>query len=188
MDQRVSMITLPVADVPAARAVYERLGWQVTFTDGDIVMFQAGGMILSLWWRDKLDVDGGVAQRGGYGRAALAYAVEDAVTFDAVVRTAIAAGATVTRRPGEKPFGYSGVFADPDGAHVGGGLGPRLEAARRRCRVPSRVARRATPCRSRSPCEVKRSGSPPFRCMVGGNVHGGRERLRQYLGGQPHRG
>ena len=27
------MITLPVADVPAARAFYERLGWTVTATD-----------------------------------------------------------------------------------------------------------------------------------------------------------
>lgn len=61
------MITLGVGDVPAARAFYERLGWTVTFTDGNIVMLQAGGMILSIWWRHKLDVDSGVAERGGYG-------------------------------------------------------------------------------------------------------------------------
>jgi uncharacterized protein len=115
MQQRVSMITLPVNDVPAARAFYERLGWTVTATDGDIVMFQAGGMILSLWWREKLDVDGGVADRGGYGKAALAYAVRDAETVDAVIKNALEAGATVTREAVEKPFGYSGVFADPDG-------------------------------------------------------------------------
>jgi predicted lactoylglutathione lyase len=115
MDQRISMITLPVADVPAAAGFYQRLGWTVTFTDGDIVMFQAGGMILSLWWRDKLDVDGGVAELNGYGRAALAYAVQDAATVDTLIRDAVAAGATVTRKPGEKPFGYSGVFADLDG-------------------------------------------------------------------------
>lgn len=115
MEQRVSMITLPVADVPTARDFYERLGWTVTATDGDIVMFQAGGMILSLRWREKLNVDGGVADCGGYGNAAFAYAVPDAEAVDAVVRDAIEAGATVTRKPVEKPFGYSGVFADPDG-------------------------------------------------------------------------
>jgi uncharacterized protein len=115
MEQRVSMITLGVGDVPAARGFYERLGWTVTFTDGDIVMFQAGGVILSIWWRDKLDVDGGVAERGGYGPVALAYAVGDAEAVDTACREAVAAGATVTRAPGEKPFGYSGVFADPDG-------------------------------------------------------------------------
>lgn len=109
------MITLPVNDVPAACAFYERLGWTVTATDGDIVMFQAGGMILSLWWREKLDVDGGVADRGGYGKAALAYAVQDTDAVDAVINDAVEAGATVTREAVEKPFGYSGVFADPDG-------------------------------------------------------------------------
>ena len=115
MEQRISMITLGVADVPAARKFYEQLNWKVTSTDGDIVMFQAGGMILSLWWRDKLDVDGGTADGGGYGRAALAYAVADTDAVDALCRDAVAAGATITRKPGEKPFGYSGVFADPDG-------------------------------------------------------------------------
>ena len=109
------MITLGVADVPASRDFYARLGWTVTFTDGDIVMFQAGGMILSIWWREKLDVDGGVADRGGYGSVALAYAVAGADAVDTVFREAVAAGATVTRAPAEKPFGYSGVFADPDG-------------------------------------------------------------------------
>ena len=115
MEQRVSMITLGVANVPAARAFYERLGWQVTMTDGDIVMFQAGGLILTLWWREKLEVDGGVAARGGYGHAALAYAVDSIAAVDTTCREAVAAGATITREPGEKPFGYSGVFADPDG-------------------------------------------------------------------------
>ena len=115
MDQRVSMITLPVRDVPAASAFYQRLGWSVTASDGDIVMFQTGGMIVSLWWQDKLDADGGVTDRGGYGHAALAYAVEDEATVDAVCDAAVQAGATITRSPGTKPFGYSGVFADPDG-------------------------------------------------------------------------
>ena len=115
MDQRLSMVTLPVADVPAARAFYERLGWKVTVTDGDIVMFQAGGMIVSLWWRQKLDDDGGVAKDGGYGRVSLAYAVGDVEAVDTICGEAVAAGAKITRAPGEKPFGYSGVFADPEG-------------------------------------------------------------------------
>ena len=115
MEQRLSMVTLGVADVPAARAFYERLGWTVTFTDGDIVMFQVGGMILSIWWREQLDADGGVVDRGGYGAAALAHAVSDAHAVDARCAEAVAAGATITRAPGDTPFGYSGVLADPDG-------------------------------------------------------------------------
>ena len=81
MDQRINIITLGVDDVPRARAFYEQLGWELTFTDGDIAMFQAGPMVVSLWGRTQL----------------------------------AEAGASITRPPVEKPFGYSGVFADPDG-------------------------------------------------------------------------
>jgi predicted lactoylglutathione lyase len=41
--------------------------------------------------------------------------VQDAEVVDAVIKDAVEAGATVTREAVEKPFGYSGVFADPDG-------------------------------------------------------------------------
>ena len=37
MDQRLNVLTLGVEDVPRATGFYERLGWAVTFTDGDIV-------------------------------------------------------------------------------------------------------------------------------------------------------
>lgn len=116
MDQRVSVITLGVEDVPRARAFYESLGWAVTFTDGDIVMFQAGPMVVSLWSRTKLAEDSGVTlPPAGWGGFTLGYAVADAGAVDAVCALASAAGATVTRAPVPKPFGYSGVFADPDG-------------------------------------------------------------------------
>jgi len=116
MDQRVSVITLGVSDVGRARAFYEALGWKLTFTDGDIVMFQAGPMVVSLWGRDELAEDSGViAPPAGWGGFTLGYAVPDAATVDAVCNDAAGAGATITRQPVDKPFGYSGVFADPDG-------------------------------------------------------------------------
>ena len=116
MDQRVSVITLGVSDVDRSRAFYEALSWKLTFTDGDIVMFQAGPMVVSLWGRDQLAEDSGVdAPPAGWGGFSLGYAVADAATVDAVCSDAAGAGATITRQPVEKPFGYSGVFADPDG-------------------------------------------------------------------------
>jgi len=116
MDQRINVITLGVADVPRAQAFYEQLGWKLTFTDGDIVMFQAGPMIVSLWGRHKLAEDSGVSDdRGGWGGFTLGYAVADAAAVDQLCAQAATAGATVTRAPVDKPFGYSGVFADPDG-------------------------------------------------------------------------
>jgi len=116
MDQRINVITLGVASVPRAQAFYETLGWKLTFTDGDIVMFQAGPMIVSLWGRGKLAEDSGIGvDAGGWGGFTLGYAVSGAAAVDQLCAEAAAAGATITRAPGDKPFGYSGVFADPDG-------------------------------------------------------------------------
>jgi hypothetical protein len=46
MDQRISLITLGVADTRKARRFYEELGWVGESPDGDVVFFQAGGMVL----------------------------------------------------------------------------------------------------------------------------------------------
>jgi predicted lactoylglutathione lyase len=116
MDQRINVITLGVRDVARSRAFYEALGWQVKFTDGDIVMFQAGPMVLSLWGRAQLAEDSGVAEPPvAWGGFTLGYAVQDIAAVDALCEHARRAGATITRAPVDKPFGYSGVFADPDG-------------------------------------------------------------------------
>ena len=116
MDQKLNVITLGVDDVQSAAAFYERLGWAATFTDGDIVMFQAGPMIISLWDRTKLADDSGVGTpAAGWGGFTLGYAVGGRDEVDALCEQAVEAGATVTRAPVDRGFGYSGVFADPDG-------------------------------------------------------------------------
>jgi hypothetical protein len=48
MEQRISLITLGVADLRRARTFYERLGWQAQEIE-ETVFFQAGGMALILW-------------------------------------------------------------------------------------------------------------------------------------------
>src|SRR3954469_5670373 len=116
MDTRLNIIPLGVEDVPRARAFYEQLGWEVTFTDGDIVMFQAGPMVVSLWSVAKLAEDSGVAAPAdAWGGFTLGYAVGGPEEVDALCDEAVRAGATLTRAPVDKGFGYSGVFADPDG-------------------------------------------------------------------------
>jgi catechol 2,3-dioxygenase-like lactoylglutathione lyase family enzyme len=43
IEQRVSLVTLGVRDVPASRAFYERLGWKASSVgDGAVAFFQAG--------------------------------------------------------------------------------------------------------------------------------------------------
>ena len=50
MEQRLSLVTLGVRDLARARAFYEALGWSgESPPSGEVVFFQAGGMIVALW-------------------------------------------------------------------------------------------------------------------------------------------
>jgi len=117
MEQRLSLITLGVADLARARAFYEALGWTSgAQPEDDVVFFQAGGTIVALWGRDQLAEDTVVPDDGGWGGITLAHNVRSPAEVDSVLAEAEAAGATIAR-PGGETFwgGYSGVFADPDG-------------------------------------------------------------------------
>ena len=117
MKQRVTLVTLGVADLARSRAFYERLGWKSqSKPEEGVVFFQSGGMVLGLWDRAQLAADSGVRDGGGWGGVTLAYNAASPEEVDAVLAEAKAAGATVPRA-GAKTFwgGYSGVFIDPDG-------------------------------------------------------------------------
>ena len=120
MDQRVSLITLGVADVARAQAFYTSLGWHLDGgVDDDtdhVAFFQAPGMIVALWDRAKLAADSGVEDPGGWGGVTLAYNCSSPEEVDAVLVEAAAAGARIART-GAPTFwgGYSGAFVDPDG-------------------------------------------------------------------------
>src|SRR4051812_43574382 len=119
MEQRVSLVTLGVADLPRARAFYEQLGWRGQEVE-ETVFFQAGGQAVVLWGRDKVAADAGVTDdgRGTFGAVTLAQNVRSREEVDEIVRAAEAAGATVTKAPTETFYGgYAGFFKDPDG-HV----------------------------------------------------------------------
>ncbi|MEV1016921.1 MULTISPECIES: VOC family protein [unclassified Micromonospora] len=117
MEQRISLITLGVADVARAKAFYEHLGWRGQEVEGT-VFIQAGGLALVLWGRDKLAADAGIDDPGtdGFGGVTLAQNVRSQAEVDEVIATATKAGATVTK-PAQETFygGYAGYFADPDG-------------------------------------------------------------------------
>ncbi len=117
MDQRVSLVTLGVADVARARGFYEQLGWVTHAEPGDdVVFFQAGSMIVALWSREKLADDSGTDDSGGWGGVTLAHNVSSPAEVDAVIEEARRAGARIARDGAETFWGgYSGVFVDPDG-------------------------------------------------------------------------
>lgn len=117
MEQRVSLITLGVDDVPRARAFYERLGWRGQEVERT-VFFQAGGLAVVLWGRELLAADCGFGQRrgGGFDGVSLAHNVRSAAEVDEVLAEAEHAGGTVTRAAATTFYGgYAGVFTDPDG-------------------------------------------------------------------------
>jgi len=117
MEQRVSLVTLGVADLARARRFYEALGWTTRAApEDDIVFFQAGGMVVALWDREQLATDSGVEDGGGWSGVTLAHNVRSPVEVDAVLAAAGAAGARIVRF-GAATFwgGYSGAFVDPEG-------------------------------------------------------------------------
>jgi hypothetical protein len=85
VDQRLSLVTLGVADTGRARAFYGALGWSGESPDGDVVFFQAGGMIVALWGRDKLSGDSTVVDTGGWGGVTLAYNAGSPAEVDAIL-------------------------------------------------------------------------------------------------------
>lgn len=118
MDQRLSLVTLGVRDLAAARAFYRRLGWKESPPSNEhVAFFQCGGMILALWSRDALAEDAKVGAPGsGFANVALAQNQRSKEAVDTALAQAEKAGARILK-PAQEVFwgGYSGYFADPEG-------------------------------------------------------------------------
>jgi uncharacterized protein len=117
VQQRVTVITLGVGDLARARRFYEALGWSTKAAPGDeVVFFQAGDMVLSLWDRAMLAHDSCIEDAPGWGGVTLALNLGSREEVDAVTEEARAAGAKIGREPHETFWGgYSSIFIDPDG-------------------------------------------------------------------------
>jgi uncharacterized protein len=118
MEQRLSVVTLGVKDLDVSKRFYvDGLGWKPVFADEEIVFFQAGGLIFTLFLRDKLAADfHGDAAAFGRAPITLAYNVREKAEVDSIIKQAADAGATVLKAPQDTYWGgYSGYFADPDG-------------------------------------------------------------------------
>jgi catechol 2,3-dioxygenase-like lactoylglutathione lyase family enzyme len=117
MEQRLSLITLGISDLDRSRKFYEALGWKTGAKEADdVAFFQAGGIVVALWGREKLAEDSAVEVGSGWGGITLAYNTRSPKQVDDVIEEARAAGATIGREPGDTFYGgYSGIFIDPDG-------------------------------------------------------------------------
>lgn len=117
MKQSVSLITLGVSDYARAKAFYAAIGWSPAMDVSDTAFFQANGVVLALWSREKLAADLGIADEGAsWGGIALAHNVGSDEEVDRVVEEARANGAEITREPSPTFYGgYAGCFRDLDG-------------------------------------------------------------------------
>ncbi len=143
MQPRIDVITLAVSDLERSLEFYrdglglpspglvgtEYVGDDVT-PAGAAAMFKLqGGLIVLLYPRSELAKDAniplGPAQSGEFS---IGHAVANRAEVDAALARAEAAGATLTDRPHDRPWGiYSGYFRDLDG-HLWEVLwNPRLE-------------------------------------------------------------
>ena len=117
--QRVTLITLGVADLERAKSFYGTLGWTLHSETEGVVFYQINGMVLGFFGLEPLAKDQGRPDaKLGTGAMTLAQNFETEAEVDVAYAAALAAGATALKAP-EKVFwgGYSGYYADPDG-HV----------------------------------------------------------------------
>ncbi len=119
MRQQLHLVTLGVGDFDAALKFYEQgLGWKKSeASQGDVAFFSMGGVVLSLYPRDKLAEDATVPAGGeGFEGITLAYNTRTREEVDEVLAQVAQAGARIVK-PAQDVFwgGYNGYFADPDG-------------------------------------------------------------------------
>lgn len=114
----LSLVTLGVADLARAKKFYTELGWPpVQQPSEGVAFFELDGIVLSLFPREELAKDAGVANsKPGFSGISLAHNVGSEAEANAALAHAVKCGATLVK-PAQKVFwgGYSGYFADPDG-------------------------------------------------------------------------
>ena len=117
MEQRLSVVTLGVADLDRSQRFYEALGWPRGNSHAQVVFFQLNGIVLSLYARQNLAEDAKLPAAGqGFSGITLAYNARDRGEVEAVLAEARRAGGEILKEAQDVFWGgYSGYFADPDG-------------------------------------------------------------------------
>jgi predicted lactoylglutathione lyase len=132
VEQRVSLVTLGVSDYARAKAFYEALGWSPALDIQETAFYQANGVILVLWARDKLANDMGIADEGGrWSGVALAHNVRSRDEVHEILEQARRNGAEITRDPAETFLrGVCGCLPGPRRPCLGGRAQSRLRPRR----------------------------------------------------------
>jgi uncharacterized protein len=119
MKQHLHLVTLGVDDFKMSVDFYTSiLDWKpASASNDDVAFFQAGGVVLGLYPREKLAEDAMVSSEGsGFSGVTLAYNARSEAEVDAIIADLKSKGVKIAKEP-QKVFwgGYSSYFADPDG-------------------------------------------------------------------------
>ena len=119
MNQHLHLVTLGVRDFEASKKFYtEILGWKPSSSSADdTTFFQAGGVVLSIYQREKLAEDALVDPEGyGFGGFTLAYNAQSEAEVDEIIDDLKSRGVKILKEP-QKVFwgGYNSYFTDADG-------------------------------------------------------------------------
>jgi uncharacterized protein len=116
---RITLVTLGVADLDRSRAFYAALGWEEAQAVDGVTFYQMDGSVVALFDMEALAADQGRPGSAlGTGGATYAQNFHDRAGVDTAYLRALDAGATGLKAPAATLWGgYAGYFADPDG-HV----------------------------------------------------------------------
>ena len=118
MKQNLHLITLGVRDFNKSVEFYSKiLGWKSAKASGDdVAFFQAGGVVLAIYPREKLAEDALISPEGsGFSGITLAYNARSEAEVDEIISDLKSKGVKIVKEP-QKVFwgGYSSYFADSD--------------------------------------------------------------------------
>jgi predicted lactoylglutathione lyase len=119
MTGRMIFLSLPVQDLPAARAFYEGLGFRINEYSSDeatasVVVDE--NIVVTLQTRERFaDLAGGNAGEPSRPTAVPCLTVEERAEVDDLVSKAVAAGGREWLPAREEEARYTGSFTDPDG-------------------------------------------------------------------------
>ena len=116
--QRVTLITLAVADLEKSRSFYAKLGWLEAEGGNDkIAFYRLSGQYLALYDRKSLVADLGIPiKQRATGAISLSTNYPTEAEVDAAYAVADKAGALLMVTPAKTEWGgYSGSYTDPDG-------------------------------------------------------------------------
>lgn len=119
MEQRISLITLGVADLQRSLDFYEKgLGWiRSEKSSGDMIAFDMPGITLALYPIRELAGEVSVPyEPSRFSGITIAYNTRSEKEVDALIAKVGLLGGRILKQP-QKVFwgGYNGYFSDPDG-------------------------------------------------------------------------